>query len=256
MAIWNTLDANLSRTINGDLRLRQHTSKFNKLRGFATDILTAKDKAGKNGTLNEKGLAEAALDFAKTHVASELRQEVIRHRDAIKNLNERRTALVSPKIDKNDVIGFLKRQELRSQIRMMDDSKKIARLTIEPDSELVAAVIEDSTGLLTGVSDSVRTMMVNAYLETSHADEAAFLRREAEVLDVVSLGLETSTKEVREALGLSKADFDEWLVEVTPELNGKPATVGPDVDFLVDQVSALRDWPSRQRVMDAMTDGI
>ena len=149
------------------------------------------------------------------------------------------------------------RRELREQFRGMDDASKTARLTIAPHPDVVAAVLEDTTGLLTGVSDTVREAMVSAHLETSAADEVAMLRREAEVLGIVGMALEAVQKDVRAELGLSKDEFENWLVQVTPALNGKASTEPtPDVDFLVEQVRALPDWDARQRVMNAVTDTI
>jgi len=257
MSFFNTLDQNLTSVVNGDPRLRQHTRSFSKLRAFAPGTRAAKENAAKSGTLNDRGIVEVGRDYVKKSVAFDLRQAIIRHRDATNKLAERRAALAKPAIDKTDIVGALMRRELREQFRGMDDASKTARLTIAPHPDVVAAVLEDTTGLLTGVSDTVREAMVSAHLETSAADEVAMLRREAEVLGIVGMALEAVQKDVRAELGLSKDEFENWLVQVTPALNGKASTEPtPDVDFLVEQVRALPDWDARQRVMNAVTDTI
>ncbi|AUC97078.1 hypothetical protein CWS35_24655 [Bradyrhizobium sp. SK17] len=214
MTPWNTFRDN----IPTDPRFLGHRAIFDKLRSMPETLASARDAAKKLGTLNDRGITERVRDFATKKVAADLRREVIKIDAAKKKLESRRRNLTVPAADKTDVGAALLRQEIRAHVRQMESSKQVRTLTFNPDPVVVAAISE-APSMLTGVSDSLRGQMEAAFIEAHFPAEIAVLREDAEALESVGMALESATKEVRAAIGLSELEFKKWLVTSTPEVS-------------------------------------
>lgn len=257
MAIWNTLEAQFGPHVLRNPNLKPYHHAFLNLRKMPEDIRTFRAKTEKPGMLSERGIIDAVRGHAAKAVAPNLRREKYRLEQASQKLAAKRKALSVPNFDKTDIVAAMMRAEIRAHIRSIEPSKRVSLLTFNPDPELVAAVFE-APEFLTDVTGEFRANVEKAFVDAHHPQELAAIEQEAEILDVVGMGLSTSLKEVSDAIDFrTEHEFNKWMVSVTPEVDreiAKSGCVAPDVDLVISMAKSLPDYKDRFRVTDAILE--
>lgn len=254
MHIWNTLQQRLDERPRSTATIQRRTA-LDKLRAFGSSLTAHRAKLEAPGTLNSKGVREGIREFATKNIASSYYRERRRIEQDKQKLAERQKALTIPSIDKTDVAAAMLRQEIRNYLRAIEPAKLTALLATSGDPVLMSAIIE-APSYLTNVSDEQRGFLERSYIAANHPDELAAIEGDAAALEILTMAVEASGREICESIGFSGSiEFEKWLRASTPDADDN-AHPGPDVDSLVEQVRSLPDWKSRERIMSAVTDNI
>ena len=148
MKLWD-LDAAPGTTL-GKLETKAYLAALD-----AMDKLEAhRAAAAASGQFTEAGLAEDAKKFALSQLAPTLHRGRLEIAAAKKDVAERRAKLTVRSPDKTDLVGAMRRQEMRGWLRSLPDQKRrdyIAGNIDRLDAEMALAIME-APAELSGVS--------------------------------------------------------------------------------------------------------
>lgn len=158
--------------------------------------------------------------------------------------------LVTPVVDKADVVGALLRQELRAYLRSLPDQERFRALDAADESTLSAVIT--APAVLSGIPQHVVDTMVEDRARAANPERFAALEAEAEAAEILSLGADAATNSLRDTLGLGVDDpsFPRWFAEASAPFaegiaTGKVKAEPPaDIDGLVE---TYRSWTEAER---------
>jgi hypothetical protein len=221
MEIWKTLDSQFA-TLAPTIAVKQRQASVNAFRSLAPALRSHRQKLEERGTLNAKGMQEELRAFAAKDVIRVYTRERRDIAATEQQMTDRRKSLATPDIDKTDVVGALIRQEARSYLRGLDDTKRAATLATTSDPIVASAVLE-APACLSGISDAEKGKLAQTIIATMQPKEVARLELEETALDVARLAKDAATKEIRELLGFGgDHDFERWLGTVVPDDSSPP----------------------------------
>ena len=189
-----------------------------KLRAAYHDALGAVDRIEdhkaatlRSGKFTPTGVADAAQQYT----LSDLVPTFARGRDTIK-VAKREAAALRDKIklqpsDKTDVVGAIRRWEMREFLRTMPDKARNAyigkrRENIDPD---LALAIVEMPAEFSGVLEGDRAGLLDSALRAQHGDAMKELQELERAIEVAESAVETGRDEVRQETGLNAKVFDE-----------------------------------------------
>jgi hypothetical protein len=192
-------------------------SSKEKLRRAYLDALVAVDKieahraeAMASGKLTPAGVNDDTLKFAASQLAPAFKRgrHVI---DAAKaEAKALRAKIQLERADKSDVVGFLRRQEMRRHLLEMDDKKRNQfishnRESLEPD---MALAIVEMPAAFSGVLESDRNGLIDTALQAQHGQAMTDLRDLEQAIEIAESAVETGRDEVRQQTGADQETFD------------------------------------------------
>ena len=139
----------------------------------AVDKLEAhREEAAKSGQFTEAGLVESAKKFALSQLAPALHRSRQEIQAARKEALVLRNGLTLQPPDKTDVVGAMRRQEIRAWLRSLPEQERrsfIASRISSLDPEISLAIVE-APPELSGVLTADRQQLVNSALQAQHGD--------------------------------------------------------------------------------------
>jgi hypothetical protein len=120
------------------------------------------------------------------------RIELAKARQEVKT---RRAAMAPPKADPADAAGAVRRQEIRTFLRGLDDRARGAFLKkSKGDPEVTQAIIEQPA-VLSGVGDSLRDLILSEAMEAAYSPQLAELQMLEEAISVAASAIESGREE-------------------------------------------------------------
>src|SRR5262245_34653178 len=188
-----------------------------KLRAAYLGALDAVDKveahrseAMASGKFTPAGVGDHVLGFATSQLAPAFKRG--RHAvDAAKaEAKALRNKITLQPVDKTDVVGFLRRQEMRQSLLKMDDKERNAfisknRENLDPD---LALAIVEMPPEYSGVLEGDRNGLIDAALQAQHGKAMADLRELEEAIAIAESAIDAGLNEVRQQTGADPATFD------------------------------------------------
>jgi hypothetical protein len=145
---------------------------------------------------------------------------------ARQEVETRRAAMAPPKADPADAAGAVRRQEIRTFMRGLDDKGRDAFLKkSKGDAEVVQAIIEQPAAL-SGVRDSLRDLILNEAMEAAYSPQIAELQMLEEAIEVAASAIEGGRAEAQaEAAAVDPAlrDPDQFNAIASGAENTTPA---------------------------------
>lgn len=160
--------------------------------------------------LTREGQRDALENAVRTHASAIARSRTI-IQGARRDLAEQRESLRPGPADKQDTVGALRRQELRTWLRGLSIEGRADALS-DPSPELVQAIVEQPAAL-SGVNAAVYQRMLNEAVEHAHPGAAEAGKQAAEALDTTARAVAAAEAAVRIAGGILPSAFDSWLMQ-------------------------------------------
>jgi hypothetical protein len=114
---------------------------------------------------------------------------------ARQEVEKRRAALAPPKADPADAAAAVRRQEIRTYLRGLDDKAREAFVRkSKADAEITMAIIEQPAAL-SGVRDTLRDLILNEAMESKYAPQIAELHLIEEAIEVAASAIEGGRSE-------------------------------------------------------------
>jgi hypothetical protein len=183
----------------------------------AIDKLEAhRAEAAKSGQFTEAGLTENAKKFALTQLAPALHRGRLEIAAAKKEAAELRNKLTLQPPDKTDLVGVMRRQEIRAWLRSLPDQKRrdyIAGNLEHLSPEMALAIIE-APAELSGVLGADRQVLVDTALRAQHGDAITVVVELERAIKIASHAVETVRTEIARDVGVK--DPHEWNRKAAP----------------------------------------
>ena len=178
----------------------------------AMDKLEAyKSEAAQSGQFTEAGLNEAAKRFALSSLAPTLYRGRLEIAAAKKEASEKRATLTLQPPDKTDVVGHLRRQEIRSFLRTLPDQKRrefIAGNIDRLEPEMALAVIE-SPAELSGVLEADRRVLMDGALKAQHGAAITEITELERGIAIAEYAVELVRAEIAKDVGVDTHQFNQ-----------------------------------------------
>jgi hypothetical protein len=166
---------------------------------------THRAAAAASGKFTETGLQEDARRFAVSTLAPTLHRGRLEIAAAKKEAAERRAKLTLQPPDKTDLVGAMRRQEMRAWLRSLGDQARrdyIASHLEHLDPEMALAVIE-APSELSGVLGSDRKVLVDAALTAQHgADAISKVLTLERAVEIAEMAVESVRAEIARDVGV------------------------------------------------------
>jgi hypothetical protein len=149
------------------------------------DVRERVGKIGQNKNLSPLG----RLDEVRASILKATAPIIHRSRAVAKSTRDDlatwRTRLLPPKPDPKDAAGAAMRAEMRSYVRGLSLSARTAYFVQnDPDGALIQAVLE-APSFLSGISEELRTRMVDAYVNRTHPKDLAQIAQAEEAIELL-----------------------------------------------------------------------
>jgi hypothetical protein len=211
--MWHLGDHDESTTLGKLQRAYQRTLD-------SVDQVDARKKsAAESGKLTEAGIKDAVRSFTLNDVVQDYqtshkaiaaaRQEAATLRDSIK---------LEP-TDRTDMVGFLRRQEMRAHLKAMPIKERNQfiskhRENLEPE---MALAICEMPSAFSGVLDGDRTDLMNRALQAQHGQKIAELEKLQDAITIAESAVDAGAEELRLEAGFNnRADFEKAVEKAKP----------------------------------------
>jgi hypothetical protein len=182
---------------------------------FALGLMvdSAKKRAADDPHLSDAGRAASVAKVAIDNVKP-LTESTAGARKAARYNTDRRAALKPQEPRRDDVVGEMRRQELRAFARTLKPAERLPFALANPEAVLSAP------GALSGLPEDQFSKVRETYIASKFGPEIA----EIEILDgdlaTVKAASDMAMNELRSAAGLSERAFSEMVEKVTRETDG------------------------------------
>ena len=190
-------------TLQSRITNSAHRDAVRNIFGLASRLNAERAKLKADASLSDIGREEKAAAFAKSLVKtlSELTRPA---RRAKADVAAKRAAFKLPEIDKTDLVGELRRAEIRGFLRPLSlDERTRAAAT---DDEIAEAVLNASP-MLSGLPIDRYERIKNAYLEKKFGPQIQALEAADEEHEAVEAAATMTRRELLNASGMSANDF-------------------------------------------------
>jgi hypothetical protein len=217
----------------------QPGSTKEKLRQVYLGALDAVDRVGtrkaealKSGKFTSAGANDDTLQFALIELTPAFRRGRNIIDKAKREAQELRGKIRLQPTDKTDVVGALRRREVREFLKAMPPKERnayISKRRENMDPDLALAIVE-MPAEFSGVLEMDRNGLVDAALQAQHGEAMQQLVELERAIEVTESAVETGRDEVRQETGLGAEDFDKravsfegkgnhipWLKRLTPD---------------------------------------
>lgn len=176
-----------------------------------------KAAAIRSGKFTPDGANDDALQFALNNLVPTFKRGRAAISAAKKEVTALRDKIKLQPIDKTDVVGFLRRQEIRSWLKSMPEEARGKYLASNVDSldPTIALAVMESTPEEGIAPASVRTVILDRALEAQHGAAVAELQELERAIEAAESAVETGRDEVRRETGmLDPHRFDQLAAPV------------------------------------------
>lgn len=213
--------------------------------------------AEKSGKFTPEGLRDAVLQAALESTASIKagRNTIAKARDEAAELRKK---VSLPKPDPADMVGFLRRQEIRNRLAAMSDKDRGAFIgkyaNSNPD---VGMAILELPAEFSGVFASDRELLLEQTLEAEHGPALTELREIEQAIEVAESAVEAAYEEVRVEAGVF--DVQKWDEMAAPYKAKAPVPwlfrFGQDIKVKMKVQEEPERWSSRNATPEEVEAG-
>jgi hypothetical protein len=163
-----------------------------------------KAEARASGRFTADGVAADALSFATSKLAPMLQ----RHRQMVaaakRKAAEQRAKVKLQAADKSDLVGAMRRQEMRTWLRAMpaDERNRYVSKNLETMDPEMALAIREVPGEMTGVLGSQREQLIDLALQAQHGEVIAELQDLERGIEVADRALNAAREEIAHESGV------------------------------------------------------
>lgn len=237
-----------------DPKLVRHYERLDGIITVVNDLKAKRTTLADGGTLSAKGITDTVRPIAAKDVVPVL-QRAHAHTEQVKaNLDMRRRNLMAPKSDPKDVVGEMKRAEIRARIQPLPAHERISAVMADP---AVASAYLDAPVFLSGGTADEREKIDEMLAQKIHPDALAEIDTERDAIAVVDAVVTMGLNEMRRQTDFADGDrqFDKWMESVSApvekELNHERV--------VADKATALSllksmDSSTRYEVVNSMFD--
>ena len=170
----------------------------------AIDALEAhRSAAAAGGKFTEAGIAEDAKQFALTRLAPMLHRGRQAIAQARREAEEQRSKLTLKPPDKSDLVGAMRRQEMRTWLRSLPDKERnryVAQVDrLDPE---MALAITESPAELSGVLSADRKLLIDRALQAQHGDAIDKVLELERAVEIASHAVEAVRGEIARDIGV------------------------------------------------------
>lgn len=172
------------------------------------------------------GRAAAKRSYLETTFAPLVKTALAAMDSADAEIARIRSTMTAAPIDKTDIAGALRRQEIRGWLRTLPDERRTAMLAL-PDQlepEIAAAVIEQPAPL-SGATEQQRARMTERAVGARYPKEAATISTLDAAVDALDFNVGNALAELGKGLGVPIAD----LVGIAPTLAERLSDITGDL---------------------------
>jgi hypothetical protein len=170
-----------------------------------------KSEALKSGKFTEQGVADSVAQFA----LSELTPVFKRGRNVIdaarREAKGLRDQIKLEPTDKTDVVGYMRRQEMRNWLRGLknqDRNRFISQNRDKLDPDMALAIVE-MPAEFSGVLETDRDNLIDRALQAQHGEAMTRLQELEDAITIAESAVATGRDEVRTETGLDERTFNE-----------------------------------------------
>jgi hypothetical protein len=169
------------------------------------------------------GRASAKREWVKTNAAATIKEAVNAMQMANAEIGKIKSKMTPRDIDKSDIAGALRRQEIRGWLRSLPDARRNAMLimTDQLEPEIAAAIVE-SPPELSGVSSEQRARLTERAMALQYPREAENISNINAAAEALGDHIRMASEVLRKNLGVS--DVYE-IAGLTPTLGEKLAAI-------------------------------
>ncbi|ACE89486.1 hypothetical protein RHECIAT_CH0000493 [Rhizobium etli CIAT 652] len=212
----------------------------------------------KTGKYTPAGIKDMLKQIALSETVPDIRraaaQQVSKFR---REIDSRRAAFKPFEHDPNDLVGEMRRQEVRAWLRTMTPDERTKAVSHASDPFIVEAAISVPVEL-TGLLPSTRDRLSQLLVEQRYGDEIAGLNELDEAVKTVERAVDGARDDVREIIGMFPHDFDAEFKPIEQQIDkdAEKAFVAPipiDVDAIAAQIKTLK-FDERHLLIDLALD--
>ncbi len=182
---------------------------FQKTVHFIESLPHERVSLAKTGELSTKGMDEAVRRMAAEKIVPDLRRAAWEVEKLGNQLKNERVKLGVPAPDKSDIAGALLRQEIRSFLRGMEHSERVASITADP-AFLESAM--EGPAALSGLTEELRADLANRMIERANGPAIEAIEGAREAAEVASSAIEIAIDMLRKECGFDRGhQFDAWM---------------------------------------------
>jgi hypothetical protein len=167
--------------------------------------------AGASGRFTEAGLMQDAQQFALRELTPILHRGRQHVAAAKREIAEKRSKLTLQPIDRTDLVGEMRRAEMRAFLRSMPDDQRrsyVAANLEHLDPEMALAIVS-APPELSGVLGSDRAVLVDRALAAQHGDAIKEVIELERAADIASFAVEAVRTEIARDVGVvDPVEFD------------------------------------------------
>jgi hypothetical protein len=176
-------------------------------------IDSAKRRAADDLNLSDAGRKAHVAKVAQDNIVP-LVQSTVGLRKAVRFNTERRAALAPPTPDRNDTVGEMRRQELRTFARSLKGAERL------PFALEHAEAVLNAPAALSGLPADQFEKVRRIYIEAKFGPEIAEIDLLDEDLATVRAAHDLAMNELRSNAGMSEAAFAKMVDKITFETDG------------------------------------
>jgi hypothetical protein len=157
-----------------------------------------KAEAKASGRFTDDGVAADALSFATSKLAPTLQRHQQTVVAARREAAERRAKLKLQSAEKTDLVGAMRRQEIRAWLRTMppEERNRYLSTNLEKMDPEMALAIREMPGEMTGIPGSLREQLIDLALQAQHGEAIAELQHLERGIEVADRALNAAREEI------------------------------------------------------------
>lgn len=217
MSMIETIRSRVDERVMG--RSHLHGARLAFIRGLSRteDIEAASRRLKGDDSLTDKGRRRALAAALKAQLIGIRADEAGLDR-ARRELSARRSTMLSFPTDDGNVVAYLRRQEIRDQLRKLSPAKALAQIADAADEETVTAVLELPPKWI-GLNPPQVDELVMRLAQRLRPDVFAEFEQEAGQLELAEVAHQVSKQAALEAgLFSSSAELEAWVASDTEDL--------------------------------------
>ncbi len=202
---------------------------------------------------SENGVREILKQLATEEIIPGIRSAAAQKvRKIRKEVDDRRAAMKPYSHDPQDLVGELRRQEVRAWLRTMTPEERTKAVRNASDPFIVEAAISVPVEL-TGLLPSTHVDLAKELVEQRYGPEVEALNEFEKALQTVERAVDGARDDVREELGMAPHDFDAEFKPIEEKIDREAEKVTTrvivDIDSIAETIKTM-NFNDRNKLLD------
>ncbi|WP_221126977.1 hypothetical protein [Rhizobium lentis] len=217
-------------------------------------IKDRKTELKRGGELTDSGIAKIIRQSVIEEAIPALRKDRAEGLTKFRREIEQRRAAMKPfEHDPTDLVGELRRQEVRTWLRSLPPEERTTAVRRSSDPMIKEAALSVPVEL-TGLPQSARDDLTRELIEARYGEEIEAIDFLEEAVKAVENAFDAAREEIREEMGLVRHEFDALVKPIEDKIDRDAhlaSFVPPpiDVDTIATQIKSLK-FNERHRLID------